>query len=126
MRLAISGLTPNSAGILIGRSLDTEDTRDADVQREHHRDAPKRTCPKPRQEDLGEALLMHWPGTSSLPEADDTCFCCLIQPGCDLIKVTVPGLFPAQCLGLCLHSQVGGARDHAMRICQRKTETARV
>lgn len=55
-------------------------------------------------------LANAWTWDFQSPKDDDTHFCCLIQPVCGLIKATLPGLVPAWCLSVCLHSQVGGGQ----------------
>ena len=91
--------------------MDTEDTKDTDMQREHHREAPSTKLSTAKTRGLRRGLLANtltW--DFQHPEADDTHFCCLVQPGCGLIEVILPDLFPAWRLGVSLPSQVCGGK----------------
>lgn len=83
------------------------DTRRRRVQRENHKDAARTRLSKAEKGGLWRNVLTStWTWDFRSPK-DDTRFCCLSQPVCGLIKAMLPGLFPAWCLSVCLHSQLG-------------------
>ena len=80
------------------------------MQRENHEDAARKRLSKAEEGGLWRNVLAStWTWDFQSPK-DDARFWCLRLPVCGLIKATLPGLFPACCLSVCLHSQLGGGQ----------------
>lgn len=80
------------------------------MQRENHEDAARKRLSKAEEGGLWRNVLASTWAWDFRSRKDDARVWCLRLPVCGLIKATLPGLFPACCLSVCLHSQLGGGQ----------------